>query len=419
MIARIIYLVALLLLYTIAVRGQFGGSVGDGVDLKDTGPLRIDGIFNTIPYKGGPGNGAHSAYLQDELQIDLADRFAGGRGEGSDSELLLEFFGGIDYQRLFAGGSGDGATVLGHQVYFGLADYGALFSGGVADGASQYFHQTIFGQELAGLFNGGIGDGNDYASKHLGLNTALDQLYAGGYGDGHDMHYQSVLFPVGVCTAIGRLYVSAKQSGPQTGENWEKAFSSLAFAFNHARKCPTDEIWVAQGTYYPTSGTDRSICFLPPGGIDIYGGFSGEEATLDERDWLTYMTILSGDISTPNFPKDNSFHVIDFSDASDTTVFDGFIVEYGYADAAAPDDIGAGIYNVPSDPGQDLHIRNTTIRRCFSTLTGASIFQSGPMAQMQLSDVTLQGRSDEVEKVEIGNANQASLLLSGNIYLLR
>lgn len=46
-----------------------------------------------------------------------------------------------------------------------------------------------------------------------------------------------------------------------------------------------DEIWVQQGTYAPTTGTDRTATFSLKGGVGVYGGFVGNEATRDARNW--------------------------------------------------------------------------------------------------------------------------------------
>ena len=38
-----------------------------------------------------------------------------------------------------------------------------------------------------------------------------------------------------------------------------------------------DEIWVAAGTYKPTTGSDRNATFALPNGVGVYGGFAGTE----------------------------------------------------------------------------------------------------------------------------------------------
>ncbi|MCP4123618.1 MAG: hypothetical protein GY751_17845, partial [Bacteroidetes bacterium] len=93
------------------------------------------------------------------------------------------------------------------------------------------------------------------------------------------------------------IYVDASASGTNTGTNWTDAFTDLQDALVSAQA--GDEVWVAQGTYYPTPDTSRMIYFEVPKGVALYGGFSGTESSLEERDWLAHETVLSGDIGLP------------------------------------------------------------------------------------------------------------------------
>ncbi len=63
-------------------------------------------------------------------------------------------------------------------------------------------------------------------------------------------------------------------------------------------------------------------------GVTLYGGFSGDETTLDERDWTRNLTVLSGDIGESGNQADNSMSVVK---GADDAIIDGFVIEDGYA----------------------------------------------------------------------------------------
>jgi hypothetical protein len=104
------------------------------------------------------------------------------------------------------------------------------------------------------------------------------------------------------------IYVDGSASGANNGSSWSAAYSDLQVALAVAEW--GDEIWIAAGTYKPTSGTDQSISFVMTAGVGIYGGFSGAETTRDQRDWTANETILSGDIGAVDVNTDNSRHVV-------------------------------------------------------------------------------------------------------------
>ena len=89
---------------------------------------------------------------------------------------------------------------------------------------------------------------------------------------------------------------------------WATAFTDLQPALAAAGS--GDEIWVAAGTYLPTSTTDRTISFAMKNGVAVYGGFDGTETMRSERNPAVNVTILSGDIGTPGVSSDNSYHVV-------------------------------------------------------------------------------------------------------------
>ncbi|MEO8355341.1 MAG: right-handed parallel beta-helix repeat-containing protein [Chloroflexota bacterium] len=110
------------------------------------------------------------------------------------------------------------------------------------------------------------------------------------------------------------------------------------------------EIWVAAGTYYPTTGADRSATFILKNGVSIYGGFDGTEALLAERDPATNVTILSGDIGTPGNTGDNSYHVVTGSGTDSSALLAGFTITAGNANGSDPAFYGGGMYNKSGSP---------------------------------------------------------------------
>ena len=143
-------------------------------------------------------------------------------------------------------------------------------------------------------------------------------------------------------------------SGANNGLSWANAYTNLKNALNNT---VSGEIWVADGTYYPTtnpdpaSETDRTLFFLLDSGIFLYGGFNGTETLLTERDPIANVTILSGDIAS-TMTSDNTYHVV-VSDASVTSptsaVLDGFTIRDGNANFASGDNnYGGGMFNYGS-----------------------------------------------------------------------
>ncbi|MHC5059227.1 MAG: immunoglobulin domain-containing family protein [Planctomycetota bacterium] len=119
--------------------------------------------------------------------------------------------------------------------------------------------------------------------------------------------------------------------GANDGSTWANAFLDLQDAL--AAATTGQEIWVAADTYYATQGADRTATFQLKSGVNIYGGFAGGESELAERDYLTNVTTLSGDIGTAADASDNSYHVVTGADGA---ALDGFTITAGNADGTAP-----------------------------------------------------------------------------------
>ena len=175
------------------------------------------------------------------------------------------------------------------------------------------------------------------------------------------------------------IYVDADATtGSNDGSSWADAFTTLQPALDTAGV--GDEIWVAEGTYKPTAehgGTgDRYKSFQMVTGVAIYGGFDpavGDDAW-EERDWVSNVTILSGDIGIEGDRSDNSYHV--FYHLLDTAldgsaILDGFTISDGNANGSAwPHWDGGGMYN---DEGSSPTLTNCTFSGNSATYSGGGM----------------------------------------------
>jgi hypothetical protein len=103
------------------------------------------------------------------------------------------------------------------------------------------------------------------------------------------------------------IYVNVFNEDSGDGSSWDNAFTSLQDALEIA--VANDEIWIAEGTYYP-SEDDATVSFVMKDDVSLYGGFDGDETSIEERNLEKNETILSGEIGDPNIIEDNSKEVI-------------------------------------------------------------------------------------------------------------
>ncbi|MDH3246022.1 MAG: M36 family metallopeptidase, partial [Saprospiraceae bacterium] len=102
-------------------------------------------------------------------------------------------------------------------------------------------------------------------------------------------------------------FVDPAASGVGSGETWEDALTDLAPAFLLAGCRSIDSIFVAEGLYYPTDGTDPLISFFIPDSTVVYGGFSSGGGSLDPE---VHLSVMSGDIGLQGIHSDNTHYVL-------------------------------------------------------------------------------------------------------------
>ncbi len=153
----------------------------------------------------------------------------------------------------------------------------------------------------------------------------------------------ALVLALGMPAAAAVVYVNASATGANDGSSWANAYTSLQSALTAA--VSTDEIWVAAGTYKPTTTTTRGFAFPLKDGVGVYGGFAGTETARSQRNTAINVTILSGDIGAVGVASDNSYHVVTAdSSVTPTGVLDGFTITAGNANGADPDNRGGGMW---------------------------------------------------------------------------
>lgn len=145
-----------------------------------------------------------------------------------------------------------------------------------------------------------------------------------------------------------------RSGGTGEGTSWADAAGNLARVMYAAIE--GDQIWVAEGTYTPTTTGDRTRSFLLRTGVEVYGGFAGNESSLNERDIDNHQTILSGDLggnddyydTVTTDLEENSLHVVKAPQGTLNAILDGVTIQGGNANSYSPNDRGGGMLLEPS-----------------------------------------------------------------------
>ncbi len=150
--------------------------------------------------------------------------------------------------------------------------------------------------------------------------------------------------------------------GAGNGTSWSDASGNLADVLNKATE--GSQIWVAKGIYKPSTDANRNLSFVISNGVQLYGGFAGNETSLEERNIAENPTILSGEIGQAGV-ADNSYNVVFFQNVSSSTILDGFTITAGNANSEDLKEgvrtrCGAGLYIT----GENGGLTEPVIRNC-------------------------------------------------------
>jgi probable HAF family extracellular repeat protein len=208
------------------------------------------------------------------------------------------------------------------------------------------------------------------------------------------------------------LYVAT--TGTDTGDcdTWANA-CELHYALSIA--VSGQEVWVEAGTYYPTSGTDRTATFTLKNGVAIYGGFAGTETLLSQRNSSANVAILSGDLNGDDGPGfanngDNSYHILTGGGTNNTAVLDGFTVTAGNANGSDPNNSGGGMLNLSSDP----NLTNVIFNSNAAASTGGGMVNTN--SSPNLTNVTFSSNTAQFGGAGMFNKSGSNPILTNVIF---
>ena len=196
---------------------------------------------------------------------------------------------------------------------------------------------------------------------------------------------RSGLVALVLCAALcsiarAREWYVSKTGSNADGQSWATAFNHPQSAIDAAFADGGGEVWVKADTYTPTGDGDRTKSFAMKVGVDIYGGFAGTESLRAQRNLVTNVTILSGDLNGDDDPtkalddplrnnSENSYHVV--AGASDATL-DGLTVTGGNANAGSGTrSLGGGMY---CSGVVDLTVMNCALTGNRAVVRGGGIY---------------------------------------------
>ena len=126
-------------------------------------------------------------------------------------------------------------------------------------------------------------------------------------------------------------YVKPEATGTGTGLSWANASSDLQAIINMS--ATGDEVWIAAGTYIPSSFpsgcvgcgaasvNNRNNTFKVKFGVKLVGGFVGTETSKDQRNFNLDETILSGDLGKDDLTTNNAYHVVTVLNCNNNNTF--------------------------------------------------------------------------------------------------
>jgi len=223
------------------------------------------------------------------------------------------------------------------------------------DGGNNIDAEPLFTNAITGDYNLLSGSpAADTGDISLFANAATSKDLAG------NLRIIGLSIDMGALESLANIAITyVKQDATGAGTSWDDAIGNLANAITGSS--PGDEVWVAQGTFFP-----ENEFFELKEGVKIYGGFPATgNPGMAERDWSTNVSLMS---NTAYDPYDYNYILRQSAGGvTTTTLLDGFTITM--ADGAD----GTGIYLYEASPT----LKNLTITK--NTQGGIEMTNSSPV----------------------------------------
>lgn len=202
------------------------------------------------------------------------------------------------------------------------------------------------------------------------------------------------------CLSAKTCYVKTTGNDDDTGTSWGVAFGTIKKALNIAQ--PHDSIWVAEGTY--KEGETLNI----PENIGLFGGFSGNELSLEERNVWLRPTIIDGErnfVCAVNYGTLNGFHIT----RGESTESGGGVKNYGVlSNSKIYDNNGLNIFRGGGISNIEGMVENCVVYGNQAVDYGGGMYNSGLVINCIIYNNT--------SKIGGGVCNEEGTILNCTIY---